>query len=64
MQQSCILCSGYVGFVSAACLAELGNSVTCVDTNIDRVRSLQDDRVPFYEPGLEELVAERVCWKA
>ena len=45
-----------MGLVAGACLAESGNDVVCVDNNESKVRSLQRGKVPFYEPGLEELV--------
>jgi UDPglucose 6-dehydrogenase len=48
--------SGYVGLVVGACLAESGNDVVCVDNNPAKVRTLRRGKVPFYEPGLEELV--------
>ncbi len=48
--------SGYVGLVTAACFADRGNHVVCVDTDQAKVRTLRKGKVPFYEPGLSELV--------
>jgi len=52
--------AGYVGLVTAACLAELGHVVVCVDTDAARVRRLQDAEPPFHEPGLAELLQRRI----
>ncbi|GAB7022696.1 UDP-glucose dehydrogenase family protein [Salidesulfovibrio brasiliensis] len=52
----CIVGTGYVGLVSAACLAEMGNTVRCVDVNPEVVKKLRQGSVHIYEPGLEELV--------
>ncbi len=52
---------GYVGCVSAACLAELGHRVTGVDRDAFKVESVLAGRAPFYEPGLEELVRRNVA---
>jgi len=52
----CVIGSGYVGLVTGACLASLGNNVICVDKDRSRVSSLKKSVIPFYEPGLKEMV--------
>lgn len=52
-----ILGAGYVGLVSAACLADLGHHVTCIDTNAARIEALRRGEMPIYEPGLDAIVA-------
>ncbi|HET7271469.1 MAG TPA: UDP-glucose/GDP-mannose dehydrogenase family protein [Rubrobacter sp.] len=51
-----VIGAGYVGLATGACLAHLGHRVTCLDNHEERVTSLNDGQVPFYEPGLEDLV--------
>lgn len=52
----CIIGTGYVGLVSAACFAEMGNTVTCVDVNPEVVKKLNAGSVHIFEPGLEPMV--------
>src|SRR6201995_5299429 len=47
--------TGYVGLVTGTCLAETGNEVICVDINEQKVKMMQDGKLPIYEPGLELL---------
>lgn len=51
---------GYVGLVTGACLASLGNKVVCFDIDKKKIASLKEGRVPFFEPGLSELVREGI----
>lgn len=51
---------GYVGLVTAACFAEFGVFVTCIDKDKKRIRSLKEGFIPFFEPGLEEFVQRNI----
>jgi UDPglucose 6-dehydrogenase len=51
-----VIGTGYVGLVSGVCFAELGNNVICVDKDMDKIKRLQRNESPIYEPGLVELI--------
>lgn len=55
-----IIGCGHVGLVTAACFAQKGNSVFCVDNDEQRVNMLRAGRMPFYEPGLEEMILANI----
>jgi UDPglucose 6-dehydrogenase len=54
--QIAVVGAGYVGLVTGTCLADSGNTVTCVDINAERISMLERGDIPIYEPGLEEMV--------
>jgi UDPglucose 6-dehydrogenase len=61
MKQMCVVGVGYVGLVTAACFADLGNRVIALDINQEKVDGLKRGEMPIYEPGLKELVVRNVA---
>ena len=56
-----VIGTGYVGLVSGACLADVGNNVLCVDVDAKKIETLNSGGIPIYEPGLKEMVASNVA---
>ena len=55
-----VIGSGYVGLVTAACFADMGNHLTCVDVDENKLNMLKNGKVPIYEPGLEEKITTAI----
>ena len=56
-----VIGSGYVGLVTGACLAEVGNDVLCVDVDAEKIKILKSGGIPIFEPGLEEMIQRNVA---
>ncbi len=60
MHNICVVGAGYVGLVTGTCFSDLGNRVTALDLNAERIKNLKAGQLPIYEPGLEEVVKRNV----
>jgi len=56
MKSITVIGTGYVGLVTGTCFADLGNQVTCIDIDRERIAALEEGVMPIYEPGFEEMV--------
>ena len=61
MNSISIIGTGYVGLVTGTCLSEFGLNVICMDSDAQKIRDLEEGRVPIYEPGLPSLIAKNVA---
>jgi len=60
MKNICVVGVGYVGIITAACFADLGNKVVALDIDQEKIADLKNGKMPIYEPGLKELIDRNV----
>ncbi|GIV96047.1 MAG: UDP-glucose 6-dehydrogenase [Herpetosiphonaceae bacterium] len=60
MKKICVVGTGYVGLTTGVCFADLGNDVTCIEINLQKLEQLRSGKTPIYEPGLEEVLQRRL----
>ena len=60
MKNIAVAGTGYVGLSTGTCFADLGNNVTCIDINEEKIEMLRQGNVPIYEPGLSEMMTRNV----
>jgi len=58
-----VIGTGYVGLVAGTCFADMGNDVICVDIDEEKIKTLNEGKVPIYEPGLDKLIKKNVSAK-
>lgn len=63
MTKIAVIGTGYVGLVSGLCFAKIGHNVICVDNNLDKIKQLQNGKIPIYEPGLKAILDEAITNK-
>ncbi len=57
----CVVGTGYVGLVTGTCLAEFGMNIICYDKDSPKIAMLNGGEIPFYEPGLQDLIEKNLA---